>query len=240
MQLVRRLILLTTLAVSAAALAAPAALTQTEPMLHRKAPRLVVQQEVHAAADSPCTAVTPVPAPVPGPLITAGGCRLHVSAPSVATTVHLSAGGAEVVSSTCAWEFDVRIDTSAEGYFAHQELTGPPATCPRRPCGQTVPPTGEGRAWSMFMRENEPGPAEEVWFLYCLENRSDGTNPQHCEVEVPISQPTLHRYRLTAVDVSGHGLNFPHCELDGTFDVEAVLENTGEGQLEQNAEIRHT
>lgn len=239
MDLARRLIQLTMLAIAGMALSAPSVLAQTEPLLHPKVPRLLVKQEVHAAPDANCPAVTPTPPPVPGPLMTAGGCRLHVSAPSVVTTLHLSAGGIEGVTSTCAWEFDVRVDSAGEGYMSHQELTGTPAACPRRPCGQTVPPTGEGRAWTMFMEESEAGSPERAKFLYCLEDRADGANPMHCEVELPLSQPTLHRYRLTAADATGHGTSFPHCELEGTFDVEALVAATGEAQAEQNVEIAH-
>ena len=53
------------------------------------------------------------------------------------------------------------------------------------------------------------------------------------------SQATLHRYRLTANDVSGHGAAFPHCEIDGVLDTEAVLGMTNEGQTDQSVEITH-
>jgi hypothetical protein len=234
-----KLMLLAVSAIATTALAAPSGFAQTEPMLHTKVSRLIVQSEVHETNDVNCPLVAPSPAPNPGPLTTTGGCRLHVSGTNVVTSAHVSAG-VEMVGSTCDWEFNVRVDSVGEGYISHQELTGLPADCARRPCGQVVPPTGEGRAWSMFMDEREPGPTEQMELLYCLENRADGTNPRHCEVELPISQPTVHRYRLTAVDVSGHGTTFPDCEIDGTFDVEAVLGNTGENLAEQNVEIRHS
>jgi hypothetical protein len=239
MDLARRITQLTMLAIAALALTAPAALAQTEPLFHHMAPLITVKQEVHQAPDTNCPLATPVPPPVPGPPVTAGGCRLHMTAPSVVTSTHLAAGGAEVIVSTCGWEFDVRIDAVGEGYVAHHELTGPVATCTRRACGQVVPPTSEGRAWSMYVREAETEPRERMVLLYCLENRADGSAAAHCEVTLPLSQPSLHRYRLNAVDASGHGTAFPHCELDGTFDVEAALGVTGEAQAEQNVEIAH-
>lgn len=239
MHLARRITQLAMLAIAALALTAPSAMAQTEPLFHHMAPLIVVKQEVHQSSDTTCPLATPVPPPVPGPGVTVGGCRLHMTAPNVVTSTHLAAGGAEVVVSTCAWEFDVRIDPVGEGYVAHHELTGPVATCTRRACGQLVPPTSEGRAWSMYMREAETEPRERIVLLYCLENRSDGSAAAHCEVTLPLSQPTLHRYRLNAADASGHGTAFPHCELDGTFDGEAVLGVTGEGQAEQNVEIAH-
>jgi hypothetical protein len=52
-------------------------------------------------------------------------------------------------------------------------------------------------------------------------------------------QPSLHRYRFTAADVSGHGTAFTHCELTCMFDEEAVLATTGENRAEQRVEVRH-
>jgi hypothetical protein len=230
------------LAIATMALAAPAALAQTEPLTHSSSPRLIAKQEVHGAPDFNCTLVGPSPPPPLSPIVTVGGCRVHTAAPSVVVTSHLNAGGVEVGVSTCAWEFDMRVDSTGEGYLAHHELTGPLATCTQRACGQTAPPTSEGRAWSMFMEETEVaglGPRESLVMLFCLENRADGANPSHCEARIPITHPVLHRYRFTAVDVSGHGPAFPHCEISATFDAEAALEVTGEAQAEQRMEIAH-
>jgi hypothetical protein len=243
MRTVRKLTLLAMLAIPATALAAPSALAQTEPELHNQAPRLLVAQEVHAATDVTCPAVTPSPPPNPGPLVTVGGCRGHYTASSVVLSAHLTAGGTEVVVSTCDVEVDVRGDSAGEGYVAHQEFTqGAVGTCTRRACGQVTPPTSEGRAYTFYGQETEvagQGPREEAIVLFCTE---DLANPvaAHCEVTIPFTQIATHRYRGTANDVSGHGAVFPHCELTGTFDQEAALQTTGEAQAEQNVEVRHT
>jgi hypothetical protein len=243
MRIARKLTLLAMLAIAATALAAPSAFAQTEPELHNQAPRLLAAQEVHAANDVACPAVTPSPPPNPGPLVTVGGCRLHYLATTVVLSAHLSAGGTEVVVSTCDVEFDVRLDGAAEGYIAHQEFTqGATGTCTRRACGQVTPPTSEGRAYTVYGQETEvagQGPREELVALFCTE---DLANPvaSHCEVTVPFAQTATHRYQFTASDVSGHGAVFPHCELTGTFNQEATLQTTGEAQAEQNIEIRHT
>jgi len=238
MRTARKLTLLAMLAIAVTALAAPTALAQVEPLTHNATPRIGVVQEVHAANDPLCPAVAPSPTPVPAPIITTGGCRLHVAGLGVAISSHLAAGGAEVLVATCDWEFNMRVDAQGEGYMSHQELAGDFMTCTRKVCGQPNP-TSEGKSWSFFLREAEPAPRETVTILACFEDLGGG-NPAHCELTLPVSQPSLHRYRFTAADVSGHGAVFPHCEVSGTLDVEAVLGNTGEAQVEQNVEIRHS
>ena len=244
MRIARTLTLLAMLAIAASALAAPSAFAQTEPLAHNQTPLLSIQQEVHGAADANCPLVTPSPAPSPGPLVTAGGCRIHVSAPIVELWAHLSPGGSEVLVSTCNLEFDMRLDATGEGYMAHQELTASAqGQCTRRACGQVTPPTSEGRAWSVFLRETEPAPTERLTFLSCIE-ALDGTGASHCEFTVTGTEPTPHAYRFTVADASGHGTSFPHCEwgsqsTPGVFGTEAVLGTTGEAQAEQRIEIRH-
>lgn len=240
MLIARRLTLLAMLAIAATALAVPPTSAQTEPELHNQAPRLIAAQEVHGAADVACPAVVPTPPVAVSPTTTSGGCRLHVASTGTAVfSAHLSAGGTEVVVgfTHCTWEFDVRIDAATEGWITHQELTGG-AACSKRACGTVAP--SEGRAYAFHLQEVEP-PArtESAVILLCTENL-DGTSPGHCEVTLPLSQPTVHRYRFLASDTSGHGAAFPHCEFTGTFDVEAALGVTGEAQTEQNIEIRHT
>jgi hypothetical protein len=242
MRIARKLTLLAMLAVAATALAAPPAFAQVEPELHTSVSRLIATHEIHAAMDTACPAVMPTPTPVLSPVVTSGGCRQHYTASNVALTSHLSAGGVEVAVSTCNLEFDMRIDTAVEGWISHQELTGPPNLCTRKACAQAAPPTSEGRAWTVYLQESEVpgvGPVERMVVLLCTEDLAS-PGPSHCEVTIPMSQAAPHRYRFTAADVSGHGTAFPHCELTGTFDQEAVLQNTGENQLEQNVEIRHT
>jgi hypothetical protein len=245
MRIARKLTLLAMLAIAATALAAPSAFAQTEPLAHNQTPLLIVQQEVHGAVDANCPLVTPSPPPNPGPLVTAGGCRTHASAPNVQLFAHLSAGGTEVLVSTCNVEFDIRIDAAGEGYLSHQEFTqGTAGTCTQKVCGQVTPPTSEGRAYSFFMRETEPAPTERATALFCTEPLDGSSPPAHCEVTVPVTEPTPHAYRFTAADVSGHGAIFPHCELGSAaspaqFNTEAVLGTTGEAQAEQELEIRH-
>jgi hypothetical protein len=242
MRTARKATLLAMLAIAATALAAPSAFAQTEPELHPQAPRIAASQEIHGAADAACPAVTPNPPVAVSPTSTAGGCRMHITAPNVVLTAHLSAGGTEVTVNTCNLEFDRRIDPDGEGWISHHEFTqGAVGTCTRRACGQLTPPTSEGRAWTVYLQETEvagQGPRESMTFLFCTENL-DGTSPAHCEITIPMSQLSLHRYRFTANDVSGHGTAFPHCEWTATFDEEAVLGTTGEAQAEQRVEIRH-
>jgi hypothetical protein len=242
MRIARKWMLLAVLAIAATALAAPSAFAQTEPELHNQGARIAASQEIHGAADAACPAVTPNPPVAVSPTSTAGGCRIHASGPNVALVAHLTAGGTEVTVGSCNVEFNLRVDPDGEGWISHQEFTpGTVGTCSRRSCGQLTPPTSEGRAYTAYMQEREiagQGPREEAVVLFCTENL-DGTSPGHCEITVPMSSPALHRYRFTAQDVSGHGTLFPHCELTGVFDQEAVLGTTGESQAEQNVEIRH-
>jgi hypothetical protein len=241
MRIARKLMLLAMLAVAAAAVAAPSAFAQNEPLAHNQTPRLIVAQEVHAATDVPCPAVTPSPAPNPTPLVTAGGCRFHVVGTAITFAVHDAAGN-EILVFTCNWEFDVRVDSAGEGYISHQEFTqGAAGTCTRRACGQVTPPTSEGRAFSFFMQETEPAPRERAVVLFCTEPIG-AAGASHCEVTIPLTQPALHRYTFTANDASGHppAVGIPRCELNGTFNQEAALGTTGENQAEQNVEIRHT
>lgn len=240
MRATRKCTALAMLAFAAMGLATPAASAQTEPLTHNQTPRLIVQQEVHAGTDVACPVVQPTPAPSPGPLTTSGGCRLHVAGSNATLTEHISAGGMEVVVSNCTVEFDTRLDAAGEGYIAHQEFTGSTTTCTKKPCGQATPPSSEGRAFSVYLQEAEPAPTERIVILFCLENRDGSGAASHCEVTLTVSQPTRHRYRFTAVDASGHGAVFPHCEWNATLDTEAALQTTCEEQTEQAVEIRHT
>jgi hypothetical protein len=246
MRIARKLTLRAMLALAATALAAPSAFAQTEPLVHNQNPQIIVQGEVHGNTDTTCTQVLPSPAPNPSPPSASGGCVTHASATSVQLWAHLSAGGTEVLIGNCNVEFDLRTDAAGEGYVTHQEFTAPTqgggGSCSRRACGQVTPPTSEGRAWSFYMRESEPAPTERLTVLFCTEPIGGGA-ASHCEVTVPISEPTAHNYEFVVNDASGHGTIFPHCELasgqGATFRSEAVLGVTGEGATEQRLEVRH-
>ena len=249
MRIARKLTLLAMLAIAAAALAAPSAFAQTstEPEAHNQTPRLIVQQEVHAANDVNCPLVTPSPPVAPPalpPTTAGGGCRSHVNGPNLILSRH-DAAGAEAVSTVCNYEFDIRVDVAGEGYITHQELTGDPATCVVRPCGGATPPgTSEGRIWSFFMFESEVAGStarERITFMFCIEPVPPIVGPpSHCEVTLPFTQPTTHRYQFTATDVNGHApAGTTRCELDGTFNIETTPGVSTENLAEQNIEVRH-
>jgi hypothetical protein len=235
----RKLALLAIVALSATALASPSTFGQeTEPELHNQTPKLLVQQEVHAAGDVSCPAALPNPAPVPSPTVTSGGCRLHmVSEGPIALWNHGGVGGVEIFAGGCNMEFDVRIDSAGEGWLSHQELTdeddlGP---CWFRVCGQVDPPTDEGRAFSFHLFEGEPAPREHATILFCF---NDGV---HCEYTFTVSQTATHRYAFTIVDQREHGTSpLLECgEWSGRFVTEAGGPLSGEGAVYQNVEIRH-
>ena len=248
MHIGRKLTLLVMLAIAAAAFAAPSAFAQTstEPESHNQTPRLIVQQEVHAANDVNCPLVGPSPPVAPPalpPLAATGGCRTHiVSNGGVPLTQHDALGNEAVVSS-CNVEIDLRIDVAGEGYLTHQEFTGAAGVCVTKPCGQVTPPTTEGRIWSFFTFESEVAGStdrERATLLFCIEPLPSSP-ASHCEVTVPFTQPATHRYRFTATDAGCHAAaGAAHSEVTGTFDVEAVPGISGENLAEQNIEIRHT
>lgn len=245
MRIARKLTLLAMLAIAAAAFAAPSAFAQTstEPEAHNQAPRLIVQQEVHNANDLACPLVTPSPPVAPPalpPLTAGGGCRAHVASVGTVPLVNHNAAGVETVISNCNVEFDLRVDAAGEGYLTHHEFTGG-AGCTTKPCGQVTPPTTEGRIWSFFTFESEVAGStdrERATVLFCIEFLPSSP-ASHCEVTVPFSQPSTHRYSFNANDVSCHGPT-PTNEVTGVFNVEATPGVSGENLAEQNIEIRHT
>lgn len=242
MRMARKLSLLAVLILAATALASPSAFAvDTEPELHNQTPRLLVQQEVHAASDVACPAALPSPPPTPSPTVTSGGCRLHLASNGpVALSNHWPVGGVEILAGSCNMEFDVRVDSAGEGWVTHQELTAgsPNPGCGLRACGQVDPATSEGRAFSFYMRETEPAPRELATFLMCFDN---GGTPAHCEYTLQVSQPTVHRYAVTAIDIAPHGGWTPPCpEWNGSLLTEAGGALSGEAQAYQNVEIRHT
>jgi hypothetical protein len=201
-----------------------------EPELHAVTPKLQARLEPQ---NTLCPAVVPPPETNPAPLVTSGGCRLHMAAPNVTLTAH--SFGIETIVFPCDFEFDVRMDADGEGWISHQEMTGP--SCGRRPCAAAA---SEGRAWGFHTREVSAG-AERMTFLLCFELGSGGGHSggeTHCELELPLTETTNHRYTLTTPSdgalCHGGGL-----EWSGTFSTEGALGTTGEAQSEQNVEINH-
>lgn len=234
----RKLTLPAALAIAASTLTTPSGFAQNEPLPHNQTPRLIVGQEVHAAADQPCPLVTPSPAPSPGPTFTTGGCRIHVTATDAQFMIRTSLGTLPYWE--CDIEFDMRLDSSGEGYLSHQEFISD-GSCGAQAC-RPNPPTAEDRAWSVFLREAEPAPTERITFLLCIDHpfRDDGI--MHCEYTLPVSQTTTHRYMFQAFLSQAHGAsNYDgFCTLNGMFQTESAPGVTGEGQAEQQVEIRHT
>jgi hypothetical protein len=235
MPIVRKLLTLLAMLAFAAAAGAPSALAQFP---HNQTPRLIVKQEIHATSDMNCPAVTPNPAPDPLPVVTTGGCRVHIvsSPPSTLILSLHTMAGAESVIANCVFEASMRIDVDGEGYLSHQELTG--AGCMARACGQVNPPTGEGRAWPFYMREGDTAPKENVFVLLCTETLA-GANPVTCEFTIPLSQPLIHRYRIQASHAAEHAPMLTTCKISGNFTTEAGGPLSGEAQAYQNVEIQH-
>ena len=234
----RKLTLLVMAVVSVAALVAPPAFAQ-EPLIHNQNPELEARAEPGGIL---CPAVTPSPAPSPAPTTTAGGCRVHVAGRNIVLFQHVF--GFEFLDSTCDTEFDARLDSSAEGYLTHAELTqGTQGVCTKRPCGSTAP-TPESRAWSVYASEVAAG-QETVTILFCLWE-TDDTENIHCEVTLPFTEreggvPVNHRYHVIASpEVGCHG-SVPGFgpELTGEWNAEMVLGTNGESQSEQHVEVNH-
>lgn len=230
MHTIRKFALVATAAGIVMALAAPVASGQ-EPLSHTQSPDLTATAE---STGAPCPAVSPSPAPSPAPLSISGGCLIHGSGANIFLVAHVF--GIESVDSTCNWEFNGRLDSSGEGYLSHVEMTqGTAGTCSRRPCGSSMHP--EGRAWSIYGRETIPG-TRQLTLLFCTWQTGHMTNT-HCEVSVPFTEPTNHRYTITANDSACHGVAGSRGELSGTWNLETAL-NLGFEGFPQHVEINHT
>jgi hypothetical protein len=241
MRLARKLVLLATMAMAAMALAAPSAFAQSEPLAHHAVPDIQVRAE---PAGTLCPAVTINATRT----VAAGGCIVHGSGPNIVLVAHVF--GVESVQSTCNVEFDLRIDADGEGFLTHQELTqGTQGVCTRRPCG-SLPAGTEGRPWEVSGRETGTvAPREILTALFCVETlNSDGTHssPTHCEVDVPMTEPTNHRYTFTTPGAptgggaEGHGPAGFRCEVSGVFSTEATQPSpTGEGGTRTQVEVNH-
>ena len=236
MRYAHTLVLLVMAALSIAALIAPQALAQ-EPLQHNQSPDLQARVEPGGTL---CPVVTPTPVPTTPPVNTSGGCRIHARGLNILLEAHIF--GFETVDSTCDTEFDARLDSSAEGYLTHAELTqGTQGTCTRRPCGTTSPGV-EGRPWSAYGRENG-AEFETITVLFCLWGIDNQTNT-HCEVSIPFAEfeggvPTNHRYQIVAFDQECHGVAGFRGELTGVWNTEMVTGTNGESQTEQQVEINH-
>ena len=241
MRLARKLMLLAVMALAAMAVAAPSAFAQgseTEPLAVSASTDLSVSAEPSGAL---CTAVTPATPPASGLFDTVGGCVVHGGGNAIVLSGHLF--GIESVDSTCNVEFDLRTSGTGTGYLAHQEFTpAATGTCTRKPCNQAsfAAPQSEGRPWRGFAFESQTGaPEERITVLFCVEDRdADGGNRRHCNVTVPFTETTNHRYTFTANDINASGT--PRCEINGTFTTEATqVSPSGEGQTRTQVEVNH-
>lgn len=240
MCIARRLMLLAAVAAVAMALTAPSGFAQgseSEPLAVPAGTDLSVAQEGGFA----CPGVGPTPPPTEGVFNTAGGCVVHGGGNGIVLSGHL--WGIESVDSTCNVEFDWRTDGSGTGYLTHHEFTtASTGTCTRKACeqGTLEPFQSEGRPWRAFAFESQTGPPEErLTVLFCVEDRDpDGGNERHCNVTVPFTETTNHRYTFTANDINASGT--PRCELNGTFTIEATqVSPTVEAGTRTHVEINH-
>ena len=264
MGIVRKLVMLAMMAVAATALAAPSAFAASasqhdgasfEPELPHTAPELQIREET---SNFLCPAVTPAAGTVPSPHIASGGCKGHVRGNAIRFVGHLSTG-AEFVVFTCDIEFEVRIDSTGQGWITHQELTDvTPLSCPRHPCPELPEPIepAETKAWGISLREVGPvAPSATATLLLCLSQRDDEHGPQlHCELEVPFTETeagvaTNHRYHFNANPndpVTGgipcHSASRSSTEILGEFNTEMVNSFGGPegGVAEHRIEINHT
>lgn len=245
MRLARKVTLLAMMAIAAMAIAAPSAFAQ-EPLAHlQENGGVQVRSEPSPGTAGPlCPAVTPTnPPATPEVFTAAGGCRVHVSGTSIVLTAHVF--GIESVDSTCNVEFDMRVDSDGEGWLTHHEFTpAPVGTCTRRPChqgGLPIPPTGqqEGRPWGFYGHEIAPN-NEVIRAVFCVEPRGQVDGPlTHCDITLPLTQTTNHRYRVIGTDTPCSGIGGFRGEITGTLAVEATPATTGENQAEQQVEITH-
>jgi hypothetical protein len=235
MRIAHKLLPITTMAIAAIALGAPSAFAQTEPLSHAAVPDIATSSE---------PAGTPCPAVVRSGNSVSGGCAVHVGGPNLIIIGHLF--GIESVQSTCNLEIDIYIDFDGEGYMTHQELTqGTQGTCTRRPCGSGQAASPEGRPWEMSARETGTvSPREVLTGLLCVENL-DGSSPTHCEVDIPMTETSNHRYQLTAPGPSpsggirGHGSAAPFCEIIVVIVVELQQAGLAENRTRTHVEINH-
>jgi hypothetical protein len=240
MRNLRKLLLLTVMAVAAAAVVAPTAFGQNlenhETLEVLKEPAL-----------GHCPAVTK-----PTPHTTAGGCLIHAkSTTEVELRKHVF--GIESHIARCENEFSGRLNEDGEGYVIHQKLIPhPDGLCDRQPCIEPFPET-EPTPWPAHGDEGHvPGvdgetgvPAGEYLIVnFCVEPVGGGGD-ETCEVSVPFNTVggVGHDYEVgDGVEIPGHGTSGFRCEVIGHWQTEAVngtLEDEPGGEAETKIEIRH-
>ena len=266
MRIVRKLVLLASMAIAATAFAAPSAFAATapqgdgrslEPQLPHSSPELQTRAEPGGLL---CPAVSPAPGTNPAPHITAGGCKVHGRGNAIRLGAHIS-GGVEVQVSNCDVEVELRLNSTGGGWITHQELTDVVAgSCTREPCPEVPEPAepAEAKAWGFAPRETQAVGQTRATVLFCLVSRNDPHGPQsHCEVELPFTETeggiaTNHRYHSNAGvndPVTGgvpchHNptTEEPRAEIFGEANAEMVDSAAGPegGVVERRIEINHT
>jgi hypothetical protein len=237
----RKLLLLTVMAVAATAVvAAPTAFGQNlenhETLEVLKEPTL-----------GHCPAVTK-----PTSHTTSGGCLIHVkSTGEVEVRKHIF--GIESHIGRCENEFWGRLNEDGEGYVIHQKLIPhPDGLCVRQPCtepGESVPTPwpahgDEGHVPGVDGETGVPA-GEYLVFTFCFEPIGGGSD-ESCEVSAPFNAVggAGHNYEFGNVgaEIPGHGTSGFRCELVGHWQTEAVngtLENLLGAEPETKIEIRH-
>jgi hypothetical protein len=244
---IRKLVLLAVMALAATAIAAPAALAQSNPENHE------TLELRNKATGAHCPAVTK-----PTAHTVAGGCFTHTKSQGE-WEFRKHVFGIESHFTSCEVEFYERLNEDGEGYMLHQSFSHP--SCVRRPCQEPSPET-EPTPWPAHLDElHKPGVngetgltspigghTEILTFNFCVEPIGGGTD-ETCEIDVAFNQtatPSQYEGGGAGSEMASHGISGFRCEIVGHYITEHIPvgqqgreENLVGGQQEGEITITH-